>query len=183
MSHRTGRLPTWARRALLVGLLVCAAAPPAAVAEPPSQMETVHAELMDVQRKLSALEARALQDPALQKASDALDDQLAAALRKADPDVEKKVERLEQIVNQLESAGSDPDKQQAMLPLLTEGQRIQRELQTLQARVLASQPLAGDLERFRQQVRKKMVELDPSAKKLMKRADTLVRQLEVAGAR
>lgn len=164
---------------LAVGL---ASTPRLAEARPPAKaaqsIDVLHRELTDLQKQLAETEARALQDPTLVAEAQKLDTDVRAALKKADPGFEKKIARLEQIVKEMEAKHAAKAPEGELMPLIVEGQSIQRELEATHAKVLEAAPMKRRIEAFRESVRKRMTELDPQTPKRLERMEAIVRELQ-----
>ena len=182
-AHRG--LLTAAALALLAGAPAFAQELPGADAPAPgptedaaTSPEQIQVELMAVQQRLVEIEQAALEDPELDTARTELEGQVEAALQEADPEFDDKVERMEELGEEIQQAQQSGDAE-AMQGLVSEGQTLEQDLMATHTRVTEGEPLASQIESFRERVMAKMVEVDPEAKELMERAETLMAQLQV----
>lgn len=172
---------------LLTLALALASAPRLAEAAPPARagqsVEALHQELTGLQQKLAETEARALKDPAIAAEADKLDKDVQAALKKADPGFERKISRLEAIVQEMEAKHAAKAPEGELLPLVAEGQGIQRDLEATHTKVLESPAMKKRIDAFRKKVQARMEQLDPETSKRLQRMDAIVRELQAkAGA-
>lgn len=168
----------------LVGLLGLTTPPASAQqTQPPASSterssEQIQAELMTIQQELSAIEDRAMQDPQLVKQRTELEAELERALNAADPEYSKKVERMEALVQEIHAKSEADAGEEELMPLVMEGQQLQQDLQAAQAQVLESAAMTQRIERFHEQVKVKMIEIEPRTDGLIDRADRLLVELQ-----
>lgn len=173
------------RIATLLALAVAlASAPSVAEARPPAKtgqsVESLHQELTGLQKALAETEAKALQDPSIAAEAKKLDDDVKAALKKADPAFDQKISRLEAIVKEMEAKHAARATEGELMPLVAEGQAIQRDLEATHTKVLESAAMKRRIEAFRGKVQARMEQLDPQTSKRLQRMEAIVRELQAA---
>lgn len=132
------------------------------------------AELQEIVATLSATHQKAMEDPEIVRAQSALQARVDQAIAKEDPGFDRKLARLEEIVTQLDvklAQGAE------VTPLVQEGQRLQRELEAIQSKVMAAEPLASEIASFDARVQAKMTEIEPRTPALMERANALLERI------
>lgn len=164
---------------VLLGLVVAAGAvgaPGTAAQEERSQQEIV-LEMQQIQQQLAPIEQEAMQDRELQQTRDDLNQQVVDKIQEMDPEAESKLERIQKLQQELGVAQEEGDAERSR-ELVGEMQEIQGQLQTLQAQALQDEQIAAEYVAFRDQVRERMVEIDPAAAELVERLDALQQELQ-----
>jgi hypothetical protein len=157
---------------------------PRAAASAPASPAQVQAqqwmmELQQVHSKLEAIQARAIQDPQLQAAQNSLNNEIKAAMDRADPQLARKMERgqaLEAEARQAQQAGDQAKLQQ----LAREVQAIQNSFLQAQAQAFQQPGLSAKVEAFQTRLEARMAQVDPEAPALIKRFQELEGRLQAA---
>lgn len=118
--------------------------------------------LMDAQRRVLEAQQKALEDPALQKDLEELQQFVEAQMIKQDKSVKAKLDRLEKLQAELEKmqAAEAPDPEKAA-PLVQEAQQIAGELAQVQMKVVEQPEVKKRLEVFDKKLRAEMKQIDP----------------------
>lgn len=118
--------------------------------------------LMDAQRRVLEAQQKALEDPALQKDLEELQQFVEAQMIKQDKSVKAKLDRLETLQGQLEKmqAAETPDPEKAA-PLVQEAQQIAGDLAQVQTKVVEQPEVKKRLEVFDKKLRAEMKQIDP----------------------
>jgi hypothetical protein len=135
------------------------------------------AELQQIQSRLDPIEQQALQDPALQLQQRELSNEIIAAMVRSDSSVAGKLDRLQAIVVEINEAGSDPVRMQA---LAEEVLLLKPSIDDAQARAMADPQIDAHLELFRAGLYERMEQIDPEARSLIVRHQALERLLQAA---
>lgn len=139
-----------------------------------------YTELMQIGSRLQAAQVRAMQDPQLKSAQEQLGRDIKAAIVKADPslaNVDARARAMEAEAQRAQQAGD-----RARLTRLTqEAQQIQVKVMNAQQRALQSDPgLATRARSFEEQLRRKMVQVEPQTMALVARGQELQGKLAQA---
>ncbi len=161
-----------------------AAAPRAgAAALTPAQREAQgwYRELMQIGQRLQAAQVRAMADPQLKTAQEQLGRDFKAAMLKVDPtlaNVDARARAMEAEAKQAQQAGD----RARMARLTQEAQQIQVKVMNAQQRALRDNPaLATRARSFEEQLRRKMVQVEPQTMALVSRGQELQGKLAQAG--
>jgi hypothetical protein len=177
--------------ALLVGLPAVAkepASPPTPAPAPPAPAQTAPAapatdpmaiqqELVQIQQRLVAAEQEAMKDPALKALQADLQQQIEREMAEVEPTYEAKIERIDEIRTRLDQSQQAGD-QAAVEQLITEGTKLQRELEAAQGKVLEDEQVAAKVAQFEEKLHAQMLEVEPETDKLVERANALVAKLQ-----
>jgi chromosome segregation ATPase len=132
------------------------------------QMQQWMTELQQLHVKLEGIQARAIQDPQLQAAQNALGSEIKAAMEKADPQLPAKMQRVEAL--EAEAARARQAGDQAKLQQLSqEAYAIQASFMDAQNRVFQQPAVAARLEAFQTRLETRMAQVDAEAPALIKR--------------
>ncbi len=138
-------------------------------------------ELMQIGQRLQAAQLRAMQDPQLKAAQEQLGRDFKAAMVRADPtlaNVDARARAMEAEARQAQQAGD----RARMERLTREAQQIQVKVMNAQQRVLRDNPaLATRARGFEEQLRRKMVQVEPQTMALVSRGQELQGKLAQAG--
>lgn len=130
-------------------------------------------ELMQIGQRLQAAQLRAMQDPQLKTAQEQLGRDLKAAIVRADPtlaNVDARARAMEAEARQAQQAGD----QARMARLAQEAQQIQVKVMNAQQKALRDNPaLATRARGFEEQLRRKMVQVEPQTMALVARGQEL----------
>ncbi|HEX6308655.1 MAG TPA: hypothetical protein VFZ69_10735 [Longimicrobiales bacterium] len=133
-------------------------------------------ELQSIQQKLVPLQERALEDSTLRAERDAATQALQAAMVAIDPEIAGKLARLEAMVEEMRAAQQQGDT--AKIGALNgEAQQLQPQVIQVQAQAMAQPEIQQRIALFQQNLHKRMIELDPEADTLLKRAAELEARL------
>jgi hypothetical protein len=157
-------------------------AQPAAPALTPAQreMQGWYTELMQIGGRLQQAQVKAMQDPQLRAAQEQLGKDFRTAIERADPSLaglEARAQAMEAEAQRAQQAGD-----QAKLAQLTQqAQGIQSKLMSAQQRALRDNPaLAQRARTFEEQLRRRMVQVEPQTMSLVERGKELQGKLEAA---
>jgi len=146
----------------------------------PAQREAQgwYTELMQIGARLQAAQVKAMEDPQLKAAQEQLGKDFKEAIVKADPSlagIDARAQAMEAEAQRAQQAGD-----QAKLARLTqEAQQIQLKVMTAQQRVLQeNSALATRARNFEEQLRRKMVQVEPQTMSLVARGQELQGKLE-----
>jgi hypothetical protein len=159
------------------------AAAPGTAALTPAQREAQgwYRELMQIGQRLQAAQVRAMQDPQLKTAQEQLGRDFKAAMIKVDPtlaNVDARARAMEAEAKQAQQAGD----RAKMARLTQEAQQIQVKVMNAQQRALRDNPaLATRARSFEDQLRRKMVQVEPQTMALVSRGQELQGKLAQAG--
>lgn len=172
-------IPPSMRTLIAASAFALFAVAPAAAQQPPAEEEQeIRQELQQIEQQLRQIEDRAMQeDPSLQERQEALNDLVVETMTEIDPSVEGKIERLEGLRSELQTAQQAQDMEK-MQELMTEGQQIQKEIVPAQQAAMEDERVAGEIEEFKTQVTSKMEEIEPKTPTLIARAEELARRLQ-----
>jgi hypothetical protein len=173
---------------IAVGLAVAAVAAPAALGaqqqptpapQPAPEVQGWIAEIQQIEQRLGPIQARAMEDAALQREQAALNEALLAALREAGPAVQADLRRVESIQPELRAAQESGDQAQ-LERLVREAQQLEQRLGQAQVQALQQPQIAARATAFQDRLRARMVELDPAAEELLQRFVSLQAQILAA---
>ncbi|HEX2091830.1 MAG TPA: hypothetical protein VHG28_05475 [Longimicrobiaceae bacterium] len=147
------------------------------------ETQAMYTELMQIGQRLQAAQARAMQDPQLRAAYELLGRDMKAAIERADPSlvgVEARARAMEAEARRAQQAGD----QAKLARLMQDAQQIQVKLMSAQQRAIREQPaLANRARSFEDQLRRKMIEVEPQTMALLERGKVLqARLVQVAQA-
>jgi hypothetical protein len=165
------------RRSLLLALALAtlpaglaaqqrSAAPSPAAKDP--QAQAWLSELQVLNAKLEALQARALQDPQLMAAQQALGGSIKTEMNRIDPTLEQSMARGKQLQTQAIAARQKGD-DATLRQLAGEMQQIQQRFFSVQQRVVQEPALAAQLKSFQDRVQKRMTALDATTPTMIAR--------------
>ncbi len=144
------------------------------------EMQGWYTELMQIGARLQRAQARAMQDPQLRSSYEALGRDMKAAMVRADPSLAGLEERAQAMEAEARSARQAGD-QARLMRLMQSAQQIQGRVMAAQQKVVQSQPaLATRARTFEQQLRRKMIEVEPQTMALLERGKALQGKLAAA---
>ena len=144
------------------------------------QGQNLVAELQQIQGQLMQIREKAMEDPNLQERQAVLQDRITSAMKDADPEVEAKMERVNEIQQEMREA-QQAGEQEQVGTLMQEAQRLQQELQQTQSRVMQQEGVEKAVDEFREQLFDRMREIDPEADGLIERAQEIQAELQEQG--
>lgn len=172
MNMNTGRIAGLAAVALAF-----LAAPGLHAQEPEDEeRQELTAELQQVAQQLAGIQQRAMQDPELQEVQAATEETVIAAMTELDPEAQEKIDRMEELQGDLQTAQEEGD-QQEIGSLLQEQRQLQQSLQQTQVRAMQQEEVAASIESFRESLLAAMMEVDPAAAELLQRQEELQTEL------
>jgi cell fate (sporulation/competence/biofilm development) regulator YlbF (YheA/YmcA/DUF963 family) len=161
--------------------LALVAGPAAVAAQTQDEIEGWLDEIRQIQERLAPLEARALQDPELRAAQVEIAGVVRQAMLDADPELDRRLARLESIQAEGEAAVQAQD-QARVAALVDEATTIQQHFAQLQHETLQRPAIAAQVDAFRDRLRARMSQLDAEAPRLLRRFEELEQRL-IAAAR
>jgi hypothetical protein len=165
--------------ALLSAPAALAAQQPAPMPQPTPEVQGWIAEIQQIEQRLGPIQARAMEDPALQQAHVALNEAIVTALRQAGPETEADLRRVETIQPELRAAQENGDQAQVQR-LVMEAQQLQQRLAQAQMQVMQQPQIATEAEAFQTRLQARMIEVEPEAGALLDRFTTLQTQIIAA---
>lgn len=147
--------------------------------EPPQEVQEWLTEMQQIQQQLQPVQQQALQDETIQQGQQRAAEAVRTAMIEKAPEMEAKLERLETIMAEAQQAQAAGD-QEKIMALTQEAQQLQPQLAQAQTEALALPEVESQVTAFQQQLRDKMVELDPAAKPLLERLAVLEERLQEA---
>ena len=137
-----------------------------------SKEESREQALMDDQRRVLEAQEKALEDPAIKKDLENLQQLVEARMLREDKTVKTKMERLESLQGELEemqrSESPDPEK---AATIIGEAQQIATELAEVQDKVLEQEDVKKRLDTFDKKLRAEMKEIDPQVPSALARLE------------
>lgn len=158
-------------------LALALAAAPAALAaqQPPAvpQQQSPAAETVEqIQARLQAIQARALQEPALKAAQDSIGTEMTATMERVDPTFRAQAARAESL--KAEVAAAQEAKDNAKLnQLAAEANQLQQGFAATRQRAMQDPQMAARIKAFQERIVARMVELDPETQTLLTRLQEL----------
>lgn len=131
-------------------------------------------EMQQIEEALVPLQTQALEDEALAAQLAAIQAQVDAALREADPALLARADELEAALIAAQEAG-DGERFQIMI---IEAQIVYDSIQSLRAEILERPEIRGPIDAFEAAHRARMIELDPRAEELLARIDEIMAELD-----
>jgi uncharacterized phage infection (PIP) family protein YhgE len=147
--------------------------------EPPKEVQALLEEVQQIQQQLQPVQQKALQDETVQQGQERAADAVRAAMIKADPTIEPRLDRLETIMKEAQQAQAAGD-QEKIAALTQEAEQIQPQVQQAQAAALEHPDVEPEIAAFQKLLRDKMAELDPEARPLLDRLAQLEEQIQAA---
>lgn len=142
-------------------------APAAAEQQAPAQTEQ-----QQIQARLQAIQARALQEPALQAAQDSIGSLLTATMERVDPTFKAQAARAEALKAEVAAAQQAGDNAK-LNQLAAEAEQLQQGFAASRQRALQDPQMAAAIQAFQQRIVARMVELDPETQALLARLQEL----------
>jgi len=148
--------------------------PPATGAD--SEISALRAELTAIQSKLAPLQSKAMEDPELREEFRALEKAIDDAMVAWDakiPEHRHRLGELEKEYRVAEDAGNEEEKK----ALMEEGSALNTKVHQARTQALANPDIVAKMAAFQDHVLARMAEIDPEAKELIDRANTIAQQL------
>lgn len=144
-----------------------------------AEMQQKMAELEQIKGKLDDIRDQALKDPALQKKREALETALDAAMKAEDPDALKKKAEYEKLIEKLEAAreNGNKDKLTELGPRLRE---LGQSLQATQQKVMQKEAVAEAVNEFQEAMIARMKKVNPKTEQMLDRAEAIAQELQAA---
>jgi hypothetical protein len=155
-------------------VLVVAAVPASLAAQTTAAAPTAtdkQAEIQQITTRLGQIQAQARQDPAIQAANDSLQ-QLIQTKMEADPASKATLDQAKQYQADVAAAQAAGDNEK-LTQLAETGKLLQQGMQVAQQKAMADPDVQKQLESYKARLYKKMVEIDPTAEKLVARLTEL----------
>jgi hypothetical protein len=169
-------------RAAIAVALAAVLLPLAAQAQqngPPPEVQRLVAEMRQIQAELEPVQQEALQDPALQQEQQAVSDAVREAMVAADPANGERLDRMEAILLEARTAQAAGDTSK-VAALSREAADLQPKVEAAQAAAIAQPVIEARIAKFQENLRAKMIELNPAAKERIERLEAISEQLERA---
>lgn len=152
------------------------------LAPPAGARESVinwYGELQSISGHMQRVHDRALQDPALRQARDRLMSVIQGAMDRADPELPRLYTRVGQIQVEMDAARArnDPARFQA---LEMEQAQIQARFMRVRGTVLRQPDIAQQVRAYEEQLRRRMIQIEPLTDNLLSRSRELQRLLQQA---
>lgn len=129
-------------------------------------------EMQQIQGQLAPVMMRALQNPALQAAQQALGQQIKTAMEKEDPGLIPSMERVQRMEGEAKTAQQKGD-QARLMEIMREVQQVQMRFVAVQQRVVGQPAMARRMAAFQNNLEKQMIAIDPAAAPRIKRYQAL----------
>lgn len=177
------RLSRLVGNVLMAAVLTLFAAAPALAQQPaqPQMSDSAQAlmmEMQQVQQKLAQIQQKALeQSPALQQQRESLKQTVEDAMREDNPQIDQKLDRMQELRSDLQAAQQAEDGQQVQ-QLMTEARQIQQEVQQAQAQAMEREDIAEELDAFQDRMIEEMKKVDPETEQLLARMEELAAALQ-----
>jgi predicted nucleic acid-binding Zn-ribbon protein len=155
--------------------------PAPAAQQPAADVQAWVTELQSIDQQLQGIQMRALQDPALDSARQSVGAQIEAAVIRADASLAglpAQVSTLQAKLQQAQQAGDQATYQQ----LVGQAQALEARFLKAREKALADPELAARVQRFQNDLEKKMTALEPGMPKLLARGKELQAKIEQAVA-
>ena len=152
------------------------------LAPPANARESVinwYGELQSISGHMQRVHERALQDPALRGARDRLMAGIQQAMDRADPELPRLYARVSQIQQEMDAARArnDPARFQA---LEMEQAQIQARFMRVRGTVLRQPDIARQARAYEEQLRRRMIQIEPLTENLLARSSQLQQLLQQA---
>lgn len=141
-------------------------------AQLPAEAQELIAEMQQLQTELQPIQQQAMQDPEVQAAQQALGADIQAAMIEVDPSTPERLERLQELMAQAQSARAGQD-EAAMAQIVAEAQALEQQLQATQAAAIQTDEIAPRVQAFEAKLLETMVAVDPEAASMIERAREL----------
>lgn len=144
----------------------------AAVADQPEQIQEWFAEFQKIGAQLNEIQAKALEDPALNSAQSDLGTTIQNAMEAADPELAGVMDRLKELDQAAQAAQAQSDTV-ALQTLAAQAQQIEGRFREAQAAALEQPEIAAKVESFQESLEAKMLALNAETPALMQRYQEL----------
>jgi hypothetical protein len=141
------------------------------------EVQQLVTEAQQLQAQLQPVQQRALNDPAIQQEQQEVEDQVRSRIEDADPENAERLDRMEQLLAEAAVAQENGDEQK-IAALTSEAQELQPHIQAAQQQALADPGIAERLSIFQENVRMKMIEIDPEAREVLARLSAIEQRLQ-----
>lgn len=163
----------------LAPLFIAVAAQAQQNSTPPPEVQKLVEEMRQIQAELEPVQQQALQDQAIQQEQQAVADAVREAMVAADPENGPRLDRMEAIVEEARAAQAAGDSKK-VAELTSEAAELQPKVEAAQAEALAKPEIEARVAQFQENLRAKMIELNPAAKDRIARLQALSEQLQKA---
>jgi hypothetical protein len=174
------RYPAFLSLALAALLLPIAAN--AQERQPPPEVQEWMREMQQIQIQLQPIQQQALQDPAVQQEQQEVSRVVREAIVSADPANGERLDRMEAILEEARSAQEAGDTAK-LAALTSEAADLQPRVEAAQAEALAQPQVEARVAQFQDNLRAKMIELDPAAEERIERLQQLAQRVQEAMGR
>jgi gas vesicle protein len=138
-----------------------------------------YGELQSISRHLQGVHDRALQDPALRQARDRLMSTIQQAMDRSDPELPRLAQRVEQIQEEMAAARQRNDAARFQA-LEHEQAQIQARFMRVRGTVLRQPDIARQARAYEEQLRLRMIQIEPLTENLLARSAEVQRLLQQA---
>jgi predicted nucleic acid-binding Zn-ribbon protein len=143
------------------------------------QMQAWYTELQQIGQRVSSVQAKALEDPALGARQKALGAEIEAAVLRIDPTLSGLPQRVQQLDAQLRDAYTKRD-QARFQQLAAEGQQLEARFIRARGQALAQPELANRMKAFEGDLERRMAQIEPELPRLVERGRDLQSRLQNA---
>lgn len=140
--------------------------------EPPPQVQEWIQELQELQSQIEPVQEKALEDSEVAAEQQRTTDFVRAAIIEDDPEMGQVLTRFEQILTEAQTAQENGDAEK-IVALTQEAQQLQPRIEAAHASALNKPAVAERVTAFQQQLRAKMIEIDPDVESLLQRVEQL----------
>jgi hypothetical protein len=154
--------------------------PPRSMAPQAGARESVinwYGELQSISAHMQRVHDRALQDPALRQARDRLMSSIQQAMDRADPELPRLFTRAGQIAGEMDAARARSDVARFQA-LEHESAQIQARFMRVRGTVLRQPEIARQARVYEEQLRQRMIQIEPLTENLLSRSRELQRLLQ-----
>lgn len=138
----------------------------------PEQQVPARTEAQQIQARLQEIQARALQDPALQAAQDSIGTEMTATMERVDPTFKAQAGRAEALKAEVAAAQQAGDNAK-LNQLAAEAEQLQQGFATARQRAMQDPQMAERIQAFQQRIVARMVEVEPETQALLARLQEL----------
>ena len=143
----------------------------------PDSVRELMTEFQRTQQVLDSIQTRAVEsNPELATQQQELQQTVQDAMIEMHPDLEPKMERMEEIQGQIQQAQQNQNRQKVQ-ELVTEVRGIRQELQSAQAEAMEQEHVSQAIDEFRDDLMAAMTEVDPQVEQKLSRLDELAERL------
>lgn len=147
--------------------------------QPPPEVQQLVAEMRQLQAELQPVQQQALQDSAIMREQEEVSTVVREAMVAADPANGPRLDRMEAIMEEARTAQQTGDTAK-VTALATEAAQLQPQVEAAQEEALGQPGIQARIAQFQNNLRSKMIELDPNAKARIERLEELSQRLQRA---